>query len=58
VYQKDVLELNDRLARVEANAANAVKEKNNYVSQAAAKEKEIAELTKRLSVLKANVQYF
>jgi hypothetical protein len=55
MHKKDIHVMEDRLAKVEKMLQMSIKEKNALISQSAVREKELAELVKKQTTLRANV---
>ncbi|KAJ3265736.1 hypothetical protein HDU77_004003 [Chytriomyces hyalinus] len=55
-HQRDMSQLEDRLARLDIALKEALREKNSLASSAIAKEKELAELTHRHTLLKSSLE--
>ena len=55
MHRKEIQMLEDRLFKADSLLQNTIKEKNSIASQAVAKEKELNELLRRQTYLKANV---
>ncbi|KAJ3229277.1 hypothetical protein HDU81_005511 [Chytriomyces hyalinus] len=55
-HQRDMSQLEERLARLDIALKEALREKNSLASSAIAKEKELAELTHRHALLKSSLE--